>query len=165
MKKVTYMIPVFALAGLIGVGSLTAYAAGNDWSLGLGKFDSSHWEQRLSSEASLLGITLDEMKSFWSQGKSVKEIAAEKGISETDLAAKMKAQRLETMKSELATLVSEGKLTQAQADTRLKVAESKNLDEIGGPGGKGCGCGGNGRGPGKGMLNGIKAPLGEPSSN
>jgi hypothetical protein len=159
MKKMTYMIPVFALAGLIGVGSLTAYAAGNDWSLGLGKFDTSRWEQRLTSEASLLGITLDEMKSFWSQGKSVKEIATEKGISETDLASKMKAQRIEMMKTHLATLVSEDKLTQTQADARLKAAESKNLDDFGGSGGKGCGCGG-----GKGPLGAAKAPAGNQSN-
>lgn len=120
MKKTKYLIPFFALAILIA-GSLAVSAAGSGFQPK--SLNSLDWENRLSQHASLLGLTLSEMKAYWAQGKNLKDVAAEKGISEDEFRQKMKANRLEQVKNELQTLVSEGKITQAQADSRLKFME------------------------------------------
>jgi len=88
----------------------------------------NHWESMIAEQASILGLSADEMKSKWAEGKTLKEIAAEKGISEADLQAKMKAAREAEMKEQLQNLVSQGKLTQAQADARLKFMQSRELN-------------------------------------
>lgn len=70
------------------------------------------------SQASLLGVSVDEIKAAWADGKSLSTLAAEKGVSEAALKEKMKAKRLTEMKTQLQTLVSQGVITQAQADKR-----------------------------------------------
>ena len=78
-----------------------------------------HTAQMFQSQADLLGATLDEVKQAWAEGKSLQELATAKGISAADLQTKMHAQHIAREKTELATLVSQGVITQAQADTRL----------------------------------------------
>lgn len=90
---------------------------GHGLHLGIG--DPDRFLERLTSEASMLGISVDEMKSYWSQGKGVKEIATEKGITEEQLKTKMQAAAETKIKAELKTLVDKGIITQAQADARL----------------------------------------------
>ena len=76
-------------------------------------------------EASLIGATTDEVKQAWASGKDFKALASEKGVTEAQLQAKIKAKRDEHMKANLATLVSKGVITQAQADSRLATLLSK----------------------------------------
>jgi len=118
MKKTKYLVPVIALIILATSSLAVSAASGSGFG---GRFiNGSDWEGRLSKDAGILGITLPEMKAYWSDGKNLKDIAAEKGISEDEIRQKMQAQRLEQIKSELQSLVGEGKITQAQADSRLK---------------------------------------------
>jgi DNA-binding phage protein len=100
--------------------------------------------ERFTSEANLLGVTVDEIKNYWAQGKGVREIAKEKGISEETLRAKMTELRNTQMKTHLATLVSQGVITQAQADTRLAFMEKTHAEGKGKFGKRG----GHGRGMG-----------------
>lgn len=80
--------------------------------------------EMFTAQATLLGISVDEVKSAWASGKTLKELAEEKGISEETLKEKMKAEREAHIKSELATLVSQGIITQAQADQRLETMKN-----------------------------------------
>jgi len=101
----------------------------------------------MESAAEVLGLSTDDLMAQLRDGKSLTEVAEAQGISAekltTDLLAKAKAQ--------LDTLVSDGKLTQEQADKIYSQTES-NIDKIisgefpgffgrgcprGGPGGQG----------------------------
>lgn len=78
------------------------------------------------NDAALLGVSVDEVKNAWAEGKDIRTLAKEKGITEEALRAKMKATEEARMKEHLASLVSSGKMTQAEADTML--AEHKNRE-------------------------------------
>ncbi len=84
----------------------------------------SRTTQMFQSQADLLGASLDEVKQAWAEGKSLQELATSKGISADTLKQKMQAQRLEKEKSMLSTLVAQGVITQAQADTRLAAIQN-----------------------------------------
>ncbi len=77
-----------------------------------------------TEQASLIGATVDEVKNAWAEGKNLKDLAKEKGITQEQLQAKMKANRDAHMKEQLATLVSKGVITQAQADKRIAFMNS-----------------------------------------
>jgi len=104
--------------GAVGVAS-----AHGVWGM-MGTIDPQAFAQRYSDQmtqqATVLGISVEEMKSYWSQGKTLWDIAQEKGISDTDLQARLKAQKEEQLKKSLQVLVDKGFITQAQADARLK---------------------------------------------
>ena len=137
-----------SVAGILLLGAMTPALASAHGMFGFGGTSATPAEQatrqteRFTAEANLLGITVDEVKNYWAQGKGVREIATEKGISEETLKAKMTELRKAQMKTHLATLVSQGVITQAQADTRLTAIE-KNIAE-----GKGGMKGRGGRGMG-----------------
>lgn len=82
-----------------------------------------------TQHASLIGATVDEVKNAWAEGKSFQTLATEKGITKEQLQAKMQAQRTELMKKHLATLVSKGVITQAQADKRLIAVQTKQANK------------------------------------
>ncbi len=80
-------------------------------------------------QAALLGATLDEVKQAWADGKDMKTLASEKGITETQLQEKMKTLRGAQMKTQLSALVSKGVITQAQADKRIATMAAKQASE------------------------------------
>lgn len=123
-NKKYLVIPAFAAVSLLAGGTALAYNGaaggfGNTWKNDPVAFG-TQWEQKITSEANILGITPDEMKTNWAAGKGVREIAKEKGISDADLQKKFQAAREAQHKEMLQTLVSQGKITQAQADARMK---------------------------------------------
>lgn len=125
-KKAILIIPSLAIAIVLTAGTVQAFEG---FGLGHKNIDpvtaAQNFENRLSDDASLLGITLEEMKSNWAQGKNIQDIAKEKGITQEQLKEKMKAQRQAEQKEWLQTLVSQGKITQGQADSRLKAMQDK----------------------------------------
>ena len=128
-KKYLLVIPAFALAGLIGVNSASAMGMGGHFGgrgFGAGADDPDKWSQRITQEASMLGISTDEMKNYWSQGKNIKDISAEKGITDEQLKTKMQAAAEAKIKSQLQALVDKGYITQAQGDARLTVMKNMN---------------------------------------
>ena len=130
MKK--YMqyavLPALGL-GLIGIG--TASAQGLFWG-GNAAADPGGFAQRqdqmFQKEADLLGISLDEVKSGWAQGKSLKDIAAEKGVTQDQLKQKMQDMAQAQLKANLQALVDQGVITQAQADQRLQFMQAQARD-------------------------------------
>lgn len=79
----------------------------------------------LKDAAEVLGMTLDEILAAKSQGKTVAQIAAEKGITPELLVEKIVALR----KAKLDALVQEGKITQEQANLALQATE-KNIEAM-----------------------------------
>ncbi len=85
-------------------------------------------------QATVLGLSVDEVKNAWASGKDLKTLAKEKGISLDTIKQKMEATRLANQKTMLTTLVTKGVITQAQADQRLAVMSTKNAKGMMGEG-------------------------------
>jgi DNA-binding NarL/FixJ family response regulator len=127
MKKKS-MIGVGLAGVLLSVVAVPLFASAHGM-FGMGATNLTPVEQatrateQFTREAQILGITVDEVKSYWAQGKGLREIATEKGISEETIKTKIAELRKTEMKDHLATLVSQGVITQAQADSRLAAVE------------------------------------------
>ena len=99
----------------------------------------------MESAATALGISADDLMTQLRDGKSLADVAEAQGIS----VDKLKTDLLAQVKTELDTLVSDGKITQSQADDVYSRTES-NIDTIinaTGPFRGGCPPGGPGPGP------------------
>ncbi len=133
----------FRKATVAGVLSMLAFGAvsasamgfggiGMGMGMGMGNLSADEVATRQTSmfqqQANLIGGTLDEVKQAWADGKDFKTLASEKGVTEAQLQSKMKAVRNEQMKAHLATLVSKGVITQAQADKRLATMATKQAN-------------------------------------
>lgn len=91
--------------------------------------------------ANALGISVDELEAARTEGKTLEDLAAEKGVDMADVQVAMEAARAEA----IAQAVTDGTITQAQADEMLSHAWQPN-----GPMGHG--------GPGGGLLEGVIDP-------
>ncbi|MCX6779832.1 MAG: hypothetical protein NT034_01475 [Candidatus Magasanikbacteria bacterium] len=122
MKKAYFAIPALAAVALFGASAASAYGGpgGHMFFNADPSIMASRFEEQMTQQASLLGVSVDEMKNDWAAGKSLIDIAKEKGLSQADVQAKMQAARTAQMKQQLQNLVAQGKITQAQADARLK---------------------------------------------
>ncbi len=125
MKKTKYILPMLAIPALaltlLGAGVASASGTWNN----LSPEDLAKRQQTMfEHQSTLLGIPVNEVKDAWAQGKNIQDLAKEKGISETDLKAKMDAQRKQNQQDRLKALVTSGVITQAQADQRLKFEEN-----------------------------------------
>src|SRR4051794_31506649 len=90
--------------------------------------------------AQVLGITVDQLRTAEQSGKTLAQIAADKGISKSDLISKLVA----AAKTQLAADLKAGKITQAQHDaalTDLQARITERVDKLGGPGHHGPGDG------------------------
>ena len=143
----------FRKATIAGVMSLVAFGALSASAMGFGGMKSLTPEElatkhstMFQEQATLIGASVDEVKSAWAEGKDFITLAKEKGVTEEQLKAKMTAKRDEQMKATLTSLVSKGVITQAQADKRLAtmVAQKANKKEGGKRGGMHGGMGGFG---------------------
>jgi len=132
-------IPVLAVVVFLSVNAVRA-SAGNlgrgagSFGFGqLGQFEEnltpSQFEATMIEQAGLLGISVAEMKNYWSQGKTLNEIAKDLGLSQADLMAKMKTAQADKLKQSLQDLVVSGSLTQAQADARLKFMAEQTANQ------------------------------------
>ncbi len=123
---------------LLGAGIASAHG----WSTKIDPQETADRQAAMFQDhADLLGLSVADVKEAWSQGKDLRVLAEEKGISQDDLRARMEAKRKEQQKSRLKALVDKGVITQAQADARLAV-EEKHASEGGpGRGGKGMKAG------------------------
>lgn len=142
MKKRTkyVIVPAVALLALLAAGGIAQARGFGGGYMMMGNADpatiAQRFDQKISQDAGLLGISVDEMKADWAQGKTIADIAKEKGISQADLKTKMRNAQIENMKQYLQTLVTQGKITQAQADSRLKFMTDKANNNNGFMGGR-----------------------------
>ncbi len=99
--------------------------------------------------AGLLGMEPGDLANERAAGKSLTDIAQERGVSQDALVGTI----VETRGDALQQAVTDGRLTQAQADAMLermtsraqeRVADPSTAPGCGGPGASGAGCGGPG---------------------
>jgi predicted aconitase len=118
MKLTLKKASIAGMLSLAALGATSAFAMG-----GMNNATPDEIANRQTSmfteQASMLGVSVDDVKNAWAEGKNFETLATEKGVTKAQLEAKMKAKRDEMMKTQLATLVSKGVITQAQADKRL----------------------------------------------
>ncbi|MEZ5177996.1 MAG: hypothetical protein R2746_06840 [Acidimicrobiales bacterium] len=100
----------------------------------------------LDAAAKALGMTTDELHTALEGDKTIADVAKEKGVDLQKVIDAMVADA----KTHLAEAVEAGRLTQAQADERMKDLESHITDLVNGkaPAGRGFGPGGDGAGGG-----------------
>ena len=125
MKKSKFV--AYASLATLGLGILgagVASAQGLFWSTTSPQQIAANQEIAFENEAAMLGMTVDELKSEWAQGKSLVQIASDRGITKAELQSKMREARLAQIKKSLQALVSNGVITQVQADQRLAAIES-----------------------------------------
>lgn len=82
-------------------------------------------QEMFQEQAALLGTTEEVVKNAWAEGKNLRDLAQQLGISDTDLQTKMQAARQAELKQNLQSLVDKGVITQAQADKRLAATQQR----------------------------------------
>lgn len=141
-KKQYLIVPALALTLFAGAGAASAQgltAANKAVPFGHGEMrgpggrggferDPDQWLSRITSDAAILGISVDEMKTAWSQGKTLEDLATAKGITREQLAEKLKAAAETKQKETLQALVTKGYITQAQADARLSAMKTRQAE-------------------------------------
>ncbi len=76
----------------------------------------------LTEEAAILGISAEDLKARLLEGKNFEQIGKDLGITPEE----MKTRRLDQIKAHIQQLVSDGAITQEQADKRIaRLSESK----------------------------------------
>lgn len=127
-------IAAFAFLPVLGIGLFAADAAsahgGRFFSVS-GKDAVAEHEHMFAAHAALLGISIDEAKDAWADGKHISQIAKEKGISESDLKIKMKQAHQQKMEAHIQALVDKGVITKAQGEKRLEMMK-KHIEKGGG---------------------------------
>lgn len=120
-------IPIIGIA-LLGTGVASARGmggmGGGMWNALTPEQISSQHQAMFQEQASLLGISVDDIKNGWAQGKTLKQMATEHGITASQLAERLNANRISEMKAQLQYLVSSGVITQTQADSRLQFMQN-----------------------------------------
>lgn len=126
------MIPALLGLGFVGINSASAHGMFGGFG-GWGMFGNTLSDDEIAArhqamfqkQADFLGISVNDVKAAWAQGKSLQQLANEKDITNEQLAQKLRDAHLAQLKSQLQTLVSKGIITQAQADQRLKLMQDK----------------------------------------
>lgn len=123
-KALVYSLlaPVVGL-GILGAGAASAHGLMGGWNLSPEDL-ATRQQTVFQHEAQILGVSIDEVKDAWAQGKTIKDLASEKGVTQDQLQARIKEARLKEMKTRLQTLVDKGVITQAQADQRYSVTQT-----------------------------------------
>jgi DNA-binding phage protein len=120
------MIPAFVGIGFLGVNAASAHGLFGSFGSTLTPDEIAGRQQTMfQKEADLLGVSVDDVKAAWAAGKSLAELASEKGITKEQLQQKLKDARLAEFKTQLQTLVDKGVITQAQADQRLQYIQNQ----------------------------------------
>ena len=89
----------------------------------------------LEVAAETLGLTVEELRAQSRAGRTLAQIADAQGVSQDDLVAAL----VEAAEARLAQAVTDGRLTQEQADARaadLEARITEKLDEVCAPGGR-----------------------------
>ena len=125
--------------GILGVGTASAHGF---FGMNLTPDQiASRQQEQFQKEATLLGISVEDVKNAWAQGKNLQKIADEHGITADQLAQKMKDARTAALKAQLQALVDKGIITQAQMNQRLTFLQNLPNKKGGEMRGKGFGHG------------------------
>lgn len=127
--KLRYTTAAYAILPVLGFGILGASPAAAHGLFGMNTQTPEQIAERQSTffdqEATVLGVSVDEVKNAWAQGKTMKQLATDKGITQDQIQARIKVAATAQLKTQLQALVSKGTITQAQADSRLQFMQNK----------------------------------------
>lgn len=126
------MIPALLGLGILGINSASANGWFSGWD-GFGGFMSTLTPEEMAlrhqamfqKEADLLGVSIADVKAAWAAGKTLAQLAQEKGLTPAQLEEKLKAAQAAQLKDQLKALVDKGVISQAQADQRLQFAQNQ----------------------------------------
>lgn len=125
MKK-KYLIPLSLALVFLGAGS--ALACGWGGFLGFGNLNADEIAQRqqlmFEREAKILGISVEELKNYWAEGKTIREIMQERNINKEQVQERMREMQLQEIKKWLDALVSKGVISQEQANKRYEIMKN-----------------------------------------
>lgn len=119
----SFLPAVFGLS-LLGSSIASAHGLGGFGNLTPDQIATAQ-QNRFQTEAQILGISVDEVKTAWAAGKTQQDIMKEKNISQDQVNQKMKTLHDQQLKTQLQTLVDKGVITQAQSDVRLKALQDR----------------------------------------
>lgn len=138
LKKKYLAYAILPVLALVLIGATTAEAHGFREGLGgvIGWFGlpanplpaeqtAQIQQQMFESKAQILGISVDEVKAAWAQGKSPKEVIEEKGLNQKEIQARAREAVKQRMAEHLQILVQQGVITQAQAEARLEFLQDR----------------------------------------
>ncbi len=119
---ISMILPVLAL-GILMANPVEAKGFGF-WGWGFGRINLDDWADRMKKMfeewADLLQISVEKVKNYWAEGKTLKEMMEAENISKEDVQKRMKEKRLEELKNQLQKLVEKEIITQEQADKRFE---------------------------------------------
>lgn len=145
MKRL--LVLSFIVAGAVGLASAGLAFAGQGFNtpfqrgeLGIGNGIGN--SVMLENKAAVLGITVDELKTQLTAGKTFYALAQEKGLSFDEMHKRMK----ERVTTQLTTLVKNGDITQKQMDRELQNMDERAAEAMINGGGRGGMMGGGGFG-------------------
>mgnify|MGYP000602975225 CR=1 FL=1 len=125
LKKflISIILPVLAF-GILMANPVEAKGFGF-WGWGFGRINLDDWAERMKKMfeewADLLQISIEKVKNYWAEGKTLKEMMEAENIGQEDVQKRTKEKRLEELKNQLQKLVEKGIITQEQADKRFEV--------------------------------------------
>ena len=127
-KMLTYAI----LPAMLGIGVMGANIASAHGMMGFGVSSSltpdeiaTRQQTMFQNEATVLGLTVDQVKEAWSQGKTMQQIIQDYKLDQTKIQTRLKDAAIAREKTQLQTLVDKGIITQAQTDARVKVMQTR----------------------------------------
>ncbi len=136
MKRKIFIYSIFPTLGLAGVllaNVASAHGFFGGFGFGNATPDQIATQQQtmFQNQAAILGLGIDDVKNAWAEGKTMKQLMDEKGITQDQVQARMKDARLAQLKSQLQTLVDKGIITQAQSDKRLAAMQNQIQNGMG----------------------------------
>lgn len=143
------------------IGATHAYAQSSPTALfngrgpGNGRGGPHLGQVELAAAAKVLGMTSDELTTALKSGKTLEQVATDKGVDIQKVKDAIQAAHITEIRARIKQAVTDGKLTQANADWLL---EGLDKGYIGVPGGFGLGGPHGEHGMGDGPL-----PLGQPT--
>jgi hypothetical protein len=152
MKKyLTMGTLALALFAIAGAGSASA----SEW-FGRNKLDfdaetmAERQEEMFEQQAERLGTSVEDIKEYWAEGMTMREIMEDLGIDEEEFREERMEDQKERQEELLDALVEEGVITEEQAEQRLESLEERDAnrgaDDNSRPEGKGGMDGRGGRG-------------------
>ena len=123
-KNAFALVPVFALS-FLGAGNASAHGFFGGWAPTDPVAFVQMQQTRFEKQAGMLGISTDEIKDAWADGKNLADLATTKGITKEQLKSRMDAAHQKAMEERTQALVDNGVITKKQAERHLQFM-SKN---------------------------------------
>ena len=123
-KKTAYALASVLTFGMLSAGTVSAHGwFGSGEAITSPEEFAARHETMFREQADVIGVDENEVKEAWASGKTLFDLAKEKGLSEEEIRSRMQEARKEQMQNRLQALVQGGVITRDQADRRIKTME------------------------------------------